>query len=260
MPQDAAASGGDGADCAVGGRRCRIFGHHPCTLSRWLERAGLHGARLQEPVFFQAITAGHIQLDDLVTKVKLNAEKLWVWTAITARSKLIVALHIGGRAIEDACLLFHQLQLVLAPGCLPVFASDGLNQYFHGLTAHSGFWDKPPRARKLHWFPDPALQYAQLHKQRYGHKVRFLYSIIRLGTRKAIRAALEELELSGLIQTSFVERSYLTFRELIASLSRRTGSLAYDAYHLWLHIQWGLTYYPLLQSAPIAGSAGERAK
>jgi IS1 family transposase len=69
-----------------------------------------------------------------VTKVRSSAQKLWVWTAITARSKLIVAVHIGGRAIEDACLRFHQLQLALAPGCLPVFTSDGLNQYFQAVS------------------------------------------------------------------------------------------------------------------------------
>jgi transposase-like protein len=74
-------------------------------------------------VFFQTIRAGHIQLDELVTKVKEKVETLWVWTAITAKSKLIVALHIGGRAIKDACLLFHQIQLALAPGCLPVFVA-----------------------------------------------------------------------------------------------------------------------------------------
>ena len=221
----------------------RIFGHHHTTISRWLERTGQHSARLQERVFFQAIQTGHIQLDELVTKVKRNAKKLWVWTAITAKSKLIVAVHIGGRAIEDACLLFHQLQLALAPGCLPVFASDGLNQYFHGMTAHYGFWDKPPRARKFHWFPDPRLLYAQLRKSRRGRRIKFVYSIIRLGTREAIRGALEALELSGLVQTSYVERSNLTLRELIAPLSRRTWSLAYDVYHLWLHIQWGLAYY-----------------
>jgi hypothetical protein len=101
-----------------------------------------------------------------------------------------VALHIGGRKIEDACLLFHQLQMVLAPGTLPVFASDGLNQYFHGMTTHFGFWDKPPRARKFHWFPDPGLVYAQLVKQRHGQKVKFLYSIIRLGTRAVFREVL----------------------------------------------------------------------
>ena len=221
----------------------RIFGHHHSTISSWLERAGQHSARLHERVFFQAVVAGHIQMDELVTKARSNAQKLWVWTAITAKSKLIVAVHIGGRAIEDACLLFHQLQLALAPGCLPVFTSDGLNQYFHGMTAHFGHWEKPPRARKYHWTPDDALQYAQLYKSRHGRKVKFLYSLIRLGTRAAIREMLQALELSGLVQTSYVERSNWTLRELIAPLSRRTWSLAYDLYHLWLHIQWGLAYY-----------------
>ena len=93
--------------------------------------------------------------------------------------------------------------------------------------AHYGFWDKPPRARKFHWFPDPRLLYAQLRKSRRGRRIKFVYSIIRLGTRQAVRGALEALELSGLVQTSYVERSNLTLRELIAPLSRRTWSLAY---------------------------------
>jgi hypothetical protein len=80
----------------------RTFGHHHTTISSWLERAGQHSARLHERVFFQAVVAGHIQLDELVMKVKTNAQKLWGWNAITAKSKLIVAFHIGGRAIEDA--------------------------------------------------------------------------------------------------------------------------------------------------------------
>lgn len=136
-------------------------------------------------------------MDELFTKVKLGAQKAWVWSAITVKSKLIIALHIGGRAIADACQLFHQVKMHLAPGCLPVFSSDGLNQYFYGLTAHFGFWDKPLRARKYHWFPDEDLQYAQLRKTRRGRKVKFLYSIIRLGTRAIIRQALLKLGLSG---------------------------------------------------------------
>ena len=71
----------------------------------------------------------------------------------------------------------------------------------------------------------------------------FLFSIIRLGTRAIIQQALLKLGLSGRVQTSFVERSYLTLRELIAPLFRRTWSLAYDQYHLWLYIQWGLASY-----------------
>ena len=76
-----------------------------------------------------------------------------------------------------------------------------------------------------------------------GRKVRFLYSIIRSGERTAIRIALKKLGFSGKIQTSYVERNNLTLRELIAALSRRTWSIAFDIYHLWLHTMWGVCYY-----------------
>ena len=226
----------------------RIFGHHHSTISRWMQRSGQHSMLLHERLFFRAVEVGHLQLDELVTRVKLKAERVWVWTAVTAKSKLVLAVHLGRRTFGDACRLLHQVSTYLAPGCLPIFPSDGLNQYFYAITAHFGSWDKPPRARKYHWFPDKRLQYAQLRKLRQGRKVTFLYSIIRLGTRDIIRGVLLGLELSGLVQTSFVERANLTLRELIAPLSRRTWSLAYDQQHLWLHIQWGLVYYHLVRA------------
>jgi len=232
----------EGVDLSAAGR---IFGHHPTTIGRWLVRMGQHSARFQERLFFQQVEAGHIQLDELVTKVKVKAEKLWIWTAVTAKSKLILALHIGGRSTDDGCYLIHQMSHRLKPGLLPVFTSDGLNQYFYALTAHFGYWDKPPRARKFHWFPDPRLHYAQLRKNRQGYRLKFLYSIIRLGTREVLRQLLKDLGLTGKVQTAYVERSNLTLRELIAPLSRRTWSLAYDVEHLNLHIQWGLLYYHL---------------
>jgi IS1 family transposase len=203
---------------------------------------------LHERLFFRAVEVGHLQLDELVTRVRKNAERVWVWTAVTARSKLILAVHLGGRTTGDACSLLHQVSNNLKPGCLPAFTSDGLNTYFYAITSHFGFWDKPPRARKYHWFPDERLQYAQLRKLRRGRKVTFLYSIIRLGTRAVLRKILLGPELTGLVQTSYVERANLTLRELIAPLSRRTWSMAYDQYHLWLHIMWGLSYYHLVRS------------
>ncbi len=223
----------------------RIFGHHHTTISRWLERAGQHSERMHKRLFFQALVVGHIQLDELYTRVKTETGKVLVWSAIAAKSRLIMAFHVGGQAIEDACHLFHQIGLRLKKGCRPVFTSDGRNQYFHGMTAHFGYYDKPPRARVFHWFPDEDLQYAQLRKVRRGRKVKFLGSIIRLGTRGVIRQVLRDLGFSGWVQTSLVERSYLTLRELVASLARRTWSMAYDVPHLTLHIQWSLAYYHL---------------
>lgn len=230
----------EGLDTAAASR---IFGHHPATITNWVGRCGLHSVRLHERMLFQAVETGHIQLDELVTKVRSQTGKVFVWTAITAKSKLIIAVSIGKRTIANACLLIHQVALALAPNCMPVFASDGLNHYFYGLTAHYGHYKKPPRARTFHWFPDTNLHYAQLRKERHGRKVKFLYSIIRLGERAIIRTRLIDQGFSGKIQTSFVERNNLTLRQLIAALSRSTWSIAYDVFHLWLHVQFGVAYY-----------------
>ena len=82
-----------------------------------------------------------------------------------------------------------------------------------------------------------------MRKERRGYSVKFIKSVIRLGTRETIRGLLKQFGFTGRVQTAYIERSNLTLRELIAPLSRRTWSLAYDQYHLWLHIQVGLSYY-----------------
>ncbi|MDA1330471.1 MAG: transposase [Chloroflexi bacterium] len=228
---------------------CRIFWHHHTTITRWIERCGRHSERLHERLLQRAMTVGHLQLDELVTRVKRDAERVWIWTAVAAQSKLILTVHIRRRASADAHQLLHQVWQRLVAGSLPIFTSDGLNQYFYGITAHFGYWFKPPRARKEHWFPDEGLQYAQLRKRRRGWKVSFLYSVVRLGSRELIRRGLKALSLSGIVQTAYVERANLTLRELIAPLSRRTWSMAYDKQHLFLHIQWGLAYSLSLQKS-----------
>jgi IS1 family transposase len=232
----------EGVDMAAASR---IFGHHPRTIGNWLTRAGHHSQRFHDRLFHQRLEAYHIQLDELVTKVRRQAERLWVWTAIDAHTKIIPAFHIGGRKTDDACHLVHQLAQRLKSNVLPVFTSDGLNQYYYALTAHWGFWDKPPRARKQHWFPDPRLLYAQLRKKRSGYRVKFTYPLFQLGDKQTFQHALQALGLTGTVQTSYIERSNLTLRELVSALSRRTWSLAYDAIHLERHLHWGLAYYHL---------------
>ncbi len=105
----------------------RIFGHHHTTITRWIERSGRHSERLHERLFHRALTIGHLQLDELVTKVKQDAGRIWVWTAVAAQSKLILAFHIGRRSSADAHQLLHQVWQRSAPDSLPIFTSDGLN-------------------------------------------------------------------------------------------------------------------------------------
>jgi hypothetical protein len=91
-----------------------VFGHHPSTISNWMARCGYHSARLHGQLLFRKLEAGHVQLDELATKVRNQAEKVFVWTAVEARSKLIIAINIGKRTIANACRLIHQVMLSLA--------------------------------------------------------------------------------------------------------------------------------------------------
>jgi transposase-like protein len=78
-----------------------VMGHSPETVTRWLERDGAHSEKLHEH-FFKGLVVVHIQLDELVAKVRRWAKRAWVWTAQDAHSKAWLAWHVGGRAQPDA--------------------------------------------------------------------------------------------------------------------------------------------------------------
>jgi hypothetical protein len=58
------------------------MGIQESTLRTWLTRSGEQGRKLHER-FFQNLSLGHIQLDELWAKVKEKEQAVWVWgTAI----------------------------------------------------------------------------------------------------------------------------------------------------------------------------------
>ena len=61
------------------------------------------------------------------------------WPSTLVRA-IVPVLHLGPRTQHMAHLFIHSLRQRLAPGCLPLFTSDGLNLYFYALTAHFGRW------------------------------------------------------------------------------------------------------------------------
>jgi transposase-like protein/IS1 family transposase len=149
----------EGVDIAAASR---IFGHHERTIGRWLERAGQHAQRLHEH-FFVHLVCDHLQLDELVTKVRGMSERVWVWVAIEAQTKMVPVIHIGRRKHDDAQRFVHEIWQRLADSCLPVFTSDGLNHYFYALTAHFGQWVVQAGHRLPVWQVASGLLYGQLH-------------------------------------------------------------------------------------------------
>jgi IS1 family transposase len=230
---------GEGVDLAASSR---IFRHHVHTVVRWQRRGAEHAERLQAH-WMSNLCLTHLQLDELVVRVRSQPERVFVWTVIDSLTKILVSIHIGSRKKVDAMQVVHDTKSRLHPDCVPVFTSDGLNHYFYAITAHFGRWVAVAGKRLPAWQVTSNLLYGQLRKLRKHGKVNFATTHMLIGTRAAFRAALEAIGLTGTIQTAFVERLNLTLRESIATLSRRTWSIAHSRESLRWSLEWGRAYY-----------------
>ncbi len=229
----------EGVDVAAASR---IFKHDERTIQHWLDRTAQHAQRLHHH-FIHDLVCAHLQLDELVAKLRGLKDHVYVWVALDAQTKLIPVIYVGRRKHDDAMVFVHEVWQRLAPGAPPVFTTDGLWLYYYALTAHFGQWVPQVGKRWPVWQVDPRLLYGQVHKVKVGYKLKSMYTLAVCGTRAQLREALGALRLTGRIMTAFVERVNLTLREHIPPLSRRTWSLARDEHSLWTHLEWGRAYY-----------------
>jgi IS1 family transposase len=222
----------------------RVFGYRQATITTWLSRAGEHAQTLHERCF-RNLWLPHLQLDELRTRLRSHTDVLWLWLAIDPRTKILPVLHLGPRTQNMAHLLIHSLRQLLAPGCLPLFTSDGLNLYFYALTAHFGHWLLVNRrGRKvLRWQVTAGLIYGQVKKSSRRRKLVRVTRVMRLGTEDALQVALQGLGFSGRLNTAFIERVNLTVRHGVAALARRTWATAQQSPQLLAHLEWWRAYY-----------------
>ena len=67
--------------------------------------------------------------------------------------------------------------------------------------------------------------------------------MVRCGRLEELRATLQQLGLSGRLNTAFVERVNLTIRRGVAALARRTWATAHQAPALVAQLDWWRGYY-----------------
>jgi len=142
----------------------RVFGHRHATITTWLTRAGAHSATLHDR-FFHNLTLPHLQLDELRTHLRSHVHALWLWVVVDPLTKIIPVLQLGARTQAAAHAVVHELHRRLAPDCLPLFTSDGLNHYFYALTAHFGQWVASVGRRTRQWQVTAGLIYGQVKKR-----------------------------------------------------------------------------------------------
>jgi IS1 family transposase len=222
----------------------RVFGFRQATITTWLSRAGEHAHTLHERSFCH-LQLPHLQLDELRTRLRSTNQILWLWLAIDPLTKILPVLQLGPRTQHMAHRVIHSLRQILAPGCLPLFTSDGLNLYFYAITAHFGRWLQLGRRGRTvrRWQVEPRLLYGQVKKSYRRRKLIQVTHVMRLGTQDALQLALQHFGFSGRLNTAFIERVNLTVRHGIAALARRTWATSQQAPHLLAHLEWWRAYY-----------------
>jgi IS1 family transposase len=221
----------------------RVFEIDATTVLHWLVEAAeqlrafsayflcnLHLEQLQLDELYavlRALKAGEISEDAAI--MRLERSPYWVWTVMDPRSKLLVVLDVGGRTLAMAQRVVHQVTEVLAPGCVPLFLTDGLKDYATALLTHFGQWRHPARRQergpmpKPRWLPRPALLYAQVVKSYRRRRLVGVTHRVVFGTRLAIEQLLARC--GWTINTAFVERLNLDIRQRVAAIGRRVNTL-----------------------------------
>jgi transposase-like protein/IS1 family transposase len=221
----------------------RVFDVEAHTVLHWLAEAAehlrafsrsflceLHLEQLQLDELYAVLRdlkAGGITDDDAIERLERSPE--WVWTAMDPKSKLLVVVDVGTRTLSMAQRVLHQVAQVLSPGCVPLFLTDGFNEYKTAILAHFGHWIKPERRQdkgpmpKPRWMPLPELLYAQVVKSYRRRRIVGVKHRVVFGTQLAIEQVLAAC--GWTINTAFIERLNLDIRQCVSAIGRRVNTL-----------------------------------
>jgi IS1 family transposase len=225
----------------------RVFEIDPNTVLQWLVEAA-EQLKTFSAYFLCDMHINQLQLDELYAVLRgvkegeisakqaikrLERSRHWVWTAIDPESKLLLVIDSGPRTLAMAQRVVHQVVGVLAPGCVPLFLTDGLKDYGTALLTHFGDWRQPERRQakgplpQPRWMPLPQLLYAQVVKSYRRRRLVDVKHRVVFGTLAAVEQVLAAC--GWKINTAFVERLNLDIRQRVAAVGRRVNTLCKGA-------------------------------
>jgi hypothetical protein len=200
-----------------------VFEVDPNTVLQWLVEAAeqlrafsrhvLHDVRVRQVqldelfALLSAVKDGEVSEAEAIERLERMSQ--WVWVAMDPESKLLLAIDVGHRTLAMAQRVVHQVAQVLAPGCAPLFLTDGFREYMTALLTHYGQWVQSPRRQakgpmpKPRWMPLPQLLYAQVVKTVRRRRLVRVRHRVGFGTLETVNAVLAPLGCQ--INTAFVE-------------------------------------------------------
>ena len=200
------------------------FGFDERTVAAWGARAGRQGQAVQEHLVEQPRDLGQVQADEI--RVKRQGGIVWMALAMMVSTRLWLAGEVSEqrdmplirRLIERvrACALHRPLLL----------CTDGLCSYIRAMRetfrdpVQTGAYGRP-RLR-----PWRNVCIAQVVKRYAQRRVVDVERRIVDGTPARVETLRRRAQGDGVINTAYIERLNATFRERLASLTRRGRALA----------------------------------
>jgi IS1 family transposase len=265
----------------------RVFEVDPHTVLQWLVAAADHLQAFSQ-YFLHDVRVTQVQLDELYALLRavkagevsdteaiqcLSRSPHWVWAAIDPITKLLLTIDVGDRTLAMAQGVVHQVVQVLAPGCVPLFLTDGFKAYTTALLTHYGQWVQPARRQatgaspKPRWMPLPGLLYAQVVKAVRRRRLVQVKHRVVFGTLERVKHVLAAC--GWQINTAFIERLNLTIRQHVAAVGRRVSTLCKGEdgvrqqlvlYHVYYNfcLPHASVRQPLLQPVPTNGTGSAK--
>jgi hypothetical protein len=220
----------------------RVFEIDPKTVLQWLVEAA-EQLKIFSAYFLHELHLKQVQLDELYAVLsavrdgnvseaeaieRLSRSPHWVWTALDPESTWLLSVQGGARTLALAHTVVHQIAQLVAPGCVPLFVSDGYPHYLIAIVTHDGCWVLPPRhqargpALKPRWMPLPELLDAQVVKTMRRRRIGAVKYRVVCGTKAAGDQVLASW--GWHLNTSFVERLNLSLRQRVAAMRRRSAT------------------------------------
>jgi transposase-like protein len=200
------------------------FGFDERTVAAWRTRAGRHGQAVQEHLVEQPRDLGQIQADEI--RVKTQGGIVWMALAMMVSTRLWLA----GEVSEQRDMPLIRRVIARVRHCaLPrpmLFCTDGLCSYIRAIRetlrdpVRTGAQGRP---RLRPWRNVCMAQVVKRYAQR--HVVEVERRLIE-GTPARVETLRRRSQGGGVINTAYIERLNATFRERLASLTRRGRALA----------------------------------
>lgn len=130
----------------------------------------------------------------------------------------------------------------------PLFVSDDESIIFENFHKEVEVpkTGKPGRPKKPIKIIDPEIDYAVVHKTRENGKIIDVSTRIVFGTEERISERLTKT-VSNVINTAYIERSNLTFRQNDAHLQRKTLKFAKEMEFLEAKLNINILYYNFIK-------------